>query len=167
MRQQMAETASLLASASYEQPQAQLQHYQVKLDEHLADPTKPLNLDMRGLDAEGPAERQAEGEGEVEGEEPVTEKAQFSGLTDTPPKTPNQDAAGRAARAKRVASSREVHLPHAMLAALQALTLLCSNKHWGLCHATLGWPGLCHSLIAFARLSLAGACLNTVSTTAS
>ena len=102
MRQQMAETASLLASASYEQPQSQLQHYQVKLTEHLADPTQPLNLEMEGLDAEGPA---AEAE-----TSPSGGRAQFSGLTDGPPTTPGQDAAGRAARAKRAASSREVCL---------------------------------------------------------
>ncbi|DBA70472.1 TPA: hypothetical protein ACH3X2_011877 [Trebouxia sp. C0005] len=100
MRQQMAETASLLASASYEQPQSQLQHYQVKLTEHLADPTQPINLDMEGLDGEGQA---AEAE-----PSPSAGRAQFSGLTDTPPRTPSQDAAGRAARAKRVASSREM-----------------------------------------------------------
>ena len=102
MRQQMAETASLLASASYEQPQSQLQHYQVKLTEHLADPTQPLNLDMEGPDGEGQA---AEAE-----PSPLAGRAQFSGLTDTPPRTPSQDAAGKAARAKRVASSREVCL---------------------------------------------------------
>ena len=102
MRQQMAETASLLASASYEQPQSQLQHYQVKLTEHLADPTQPLNLEMEGLDGEGPA---AEAE-----TSPSGGRAQFSGLTDGPPRTPGQDAAGRAARAKRAASSREVCL---------------------------------------------------------
>ena len=102
MRQQMAETASLLASASYEQPQSQLQHYQVKLTEHLADPTQPLNLDMEGPDGEGQA---AEAE-----PSPSAGRAQFSGLTDSPPRTPSQDAAGKAARAKRVASSREVCL---------------------------------------------------------
>ncbi|KAL0055275.1 hypothetical protein WJX82_009859 [Trebouxia sp. C0006] len=100
MRQQMAETASLLASASYEQPQSQLQHYQVKLTEHLADPTQPLNLDMEGPDGEGQA---AEAE-----PSPLAGRAQFSGLTDTPPRMPSQDAAGKAARAKRVASSREM-----------------------------------------------------------
>ncbi|DBA97235.1 TPA: hypothetical protein ACH3X1_014983 [Trebouxia sp. C0004] len=100
MRQQMAETASLLASAAYEQPQLQLQHYQMKLTEHLADPTQPLNLEMEGLDGEGQA---AEAEPSLS-----AGRAQFSGLTDTPPRTPSQDAAGRAARAKRVASSREM-----------------------------------------------------------
>ena len=106
MRQQLAETASLLASAAYEQPQVQLHHYKVKLTEHLADPTQPLNLDMEGLAAEGQDPwSQASGEG-VEG---TGERAvQFSGLVETPPKTPGEDAAGRAARAKRVATSREV-----------------------------------------------------------
>jgi len=114
MRQQMAETASLLASASYEQPQSQLQHYQVKLTEHLADPTQPLNLEMEGLDSEGQA---AEAE-----PSPSAGRPQFSGLTDTPPRTPSQDAAGRAARAKRVASSREVCL---LCCAVQCCAVLC------------------------------------------
>ncbi|KAL0023027.1 hypothetical protein WJX79_001295 [Trebouxia sp. C0005] len=55
---------------------------------------------MEGLDGEGQA---AEAE-----PSPSAGRAQFSGLTDTPPRTPSQDAAGRAARAKRVASSREM-----------------------------------------------------------
>lgn len=111
MRQQMAETASLLVSAAYEQPQQQLQHYKVKLTEHLADPTQPLDL---VLEAPG-----APGEALTEG--PSGEPAgtpQFSRVVDSPPRTPGQDAAARAARAKRVASSREVrctatftHLP--------------------------------------------------------
>ena len=102
MRQQMAETAGLLVSASYDQPQTQLQHYQMKLGEHLADPTQPLDLDMD--------ESPAEGGQEAGGGPPSAAKAQFSGLAETPPRTPNQDAAARAARAKRVASSREVWL---------------------------------------------------------
>ena len=110
----MAETASLLASASYEQPQSQLQHYQVKLTEHLADPTQPLDLEMEGLDSEGQA---AEAE-----PSPSAGRPQFSGLTDTPPRTPSQDAAGRAARAKRVASSREVCL---LCCAVQCCAVLC------------------------------------------
>ena len=95
----MAETASLLASAAYEQPQVQLHHYQAKLTEHLADPTQPLNLEGAQA-AEGQARR----------EEPSGEKAglQFIGLVESPPRTPGQDAAGRAARAKRAANSREV-----------------------------------------------------------
>ena len=116
MRQQMAETASLLASASYEQPQSQLQHYQVKLTEHLADPTQPLDLEMEGLDSEGQA---AEAE-----PSPSAGRPQFSGLTDTPPRTPSQDAAGRAARAKRVASSREVCL---LCCAVQCCAVLAFN----------------------------------------
>ena len=105
MRQQMAETASLLASAAYEQPQLQLHHYQAKLTEHLADPTQPLNLALEG--AQG-AEGQAD-EGQVR-REGSDERAggQFNGLVGSPPRTPGQDAAGRAARAKRVANSREV-----------------------------------------------------------
>ena len=101
MRQQMAETASLLVSAAYEQPQLQLQHCKVKLTEHLADPSQPLDL---ALGEPG-------GPGEAHREEPSGERAgvpQFSGVVDSPPRTPGQDAAGRAARAKRVASSREV-----------------------------------------------------------
>ena len=104
MRQQMAETASLLASAAYAQPQVQLQHYQAKLTEHLADPSQPLNLDIEGTSAERQPERQGEGQ-ELSGQRAGV---QFSGLVETPPRTPGQDAAGRAARAKRVASSREV-----------------------------------------------------------
>ena len=115
MRQQMAETASLLASAAYEQPQSQLQHYQAKLTEHLADPTQPLNLDMEGLHGEGQA---AEAE-----PSPSGGRAQFSGLTNSPPRTPSQDAAGKAARAKRVASSREVSLP--CCAVLCCVVLCC------------------------------------------
>lgn len=104
MRQQMAETASLLASAAYEQPQVQLHHYQAKLTEHLADPTQPLNLEGAQV-AEGQP-----GEGQARREEPSVERAgvQFIGLVESPPRTPGQDAAGRAARAKRVANSREV-----------------------------------------------------------
>lgn len=103
MRQQMAETASLLASAAYEQPQVQLHHYQAKLTEHLANPTQPLNLTVEGLEGQ-PVE------GQARKEEPSGERAGVvsSGLTESPPRTPGQDAAGRAARAKRVASSREV-----------------------------------------------------------
>ena len=56
MRQQMAEAASLLVSPTYEQPQAQLQHAQKKLAEHLADPSRPLNLE--GINADGQAEGQ-------------------------------------------------------------------------------------------------------------
>ena len=106
MRQQMAETASLLASAAYEQPQVQLHHYQAKLTEHLADPTQPLNLALEG--AQG-VERQA-AEGQAPREEPSGEMAgvQFDGPVESPPRTPGQDAASRAARAKRVANSREV-----------------------------------------------------------
>lgn len=106
MRQQMAETASLLASAAYEQPQVQLHHYQAKLTEHLANPTQPLNLALEG----GPGAEGQPGEGQVRREEPPSERAGvvLSGLTESPPRTPGQDAAGRAARAKRVANSREV-----------------------------------------------------------
>ena len=106
MRQQMAETASLLASAAYEQPQLQLHHYQAKLTEHLADPTQPLDLALEG--AQG-AEGQAD-EGQVQREEPSGERAgaQFNRLVGSPPRTPGQDALGRAARAKRVANLREV-----------------------------------------------------------
>ena len=151
----MAETASLLASAAYEQPQSQLQHYQVKLSEHLADNSKPLNLHMAGQDGGGQAAREAAqraAEGAAQGAaqgapltrststiqtsdiqtgrapvirststiqasdtqtreaplNPIPERANPSGLADSPPRTPNQDAAGKAARAKRVASSREV-----------------------------------------------------------
>ena len=106
MRQQMAETASLLASAAYEQPQVQLHHYQAKLTEHLADPTQPLSLALEG--AQG-AEGQSD-EGQAPREEPSGERAgaQNSVLVESPPRTPGQDAAGRAARAKRVANSREV-----------------------------------------------------------
>ena len=128
MRQQMAETASLLASAAYDQPQLQLQHYQAKLTQHLADPSHPLNLDIEGVNAE----RQGEGQ------EPSGERAevQFSGLVETPPRTPGQDAAGRAARAKRVASSREVcsttvhvcaHVPGTCRLCLQASPALPLN----------------------------------------
>lgn len=106
MRQQMAETASLLASAAYEQPQVQLHHYQAKLTEHLANPTQPLNLALEGA----PGVEGQPAEGQMRREEPFGERAgvQFSGLTESPPRTPGQDAAGRAARAKRVANSREV-----------------------------------------------------------
>ena len=116
MRQQMAECISLLASAAYEQPQSQLQHYQVKLSEHLADNSKPINLHMAGQDGGGQAAREA-AEGRAEASDtqtreapvnPIPGRANPSGLTDSPPRTPNQDAAGKAARAKRVASSREV-----------------------------------------------------------
>lgn len=116
MRQQMGECISLLASAAYEQPQSQLQHYQVKLSEHLADNSKPIDLRMAGQDGGGHLAREA-AEGRAEGSDtqtreapvnPTPERANPSGLTDSPPRTPNQDAAGKAARAKRVASSREV-----------------------------------------------------------
>ncbi|KAL3133044.1 hypothetical protein ABBQ38_006950 [Trebouxia sp. C0009 RCD-2024] len=110
MRQQMAETASLLVSAAYEQPQVQLQHYRVKLTEHLADPTQPLDL---ALEAPGAP-------GEAQGEGPSCEPAeapQLSRVIDSPPRTPGQDAAARAARAKRVASSREA--PSILLGGVQ------------------------------------------------
>lgn len=110
MRQQMAETASLLVSAAYEQPQVQLQHCQVKLTKHLADPNRPLDLALEtpGTQREAPPE---EPSGEQAG-------AQLSGVVDSPPRTPGQDAAGRAARAKRVASSREVRCTVWRIAAL-------------------------------------------------
>ena len=96
MRQQMAEAASLLVSPSYEQPQQQLQHAQRKLEEHLADPSRPLNLEQ--VDAQG----QAEGQGLS------AARAHFNTAWDNAPRTPNMDAVAREARAKRVASSREV-----------------------------------------------------------
>lgn len=125
MRQQMAETASLLASASYEQPQAQLQHYQVKLHEHLADPTKPLDLEMEGTACEEQAQGHAEGGAEEQ--EPSTGKAQFSESAESAPKTPNVDAAAKAARAKRVASSREVGAHHSNHTVSQIKNCRCSQ----------------------------------------
>ena len=105
----MAETASLLASAAYEQPQAQLHHYKAKLTEHLADPTRPLNL-ADPTQLPNLALEPQNAEGQARRREPSGERAgvQLSGVIDSPPRTPGQDAAGRAARAKRVANSREV-----------------------------------------------------------
>lgn len=99
MRHAMAETASLLASAAYQQPQADLQIYKERLADHLANPSQPLNLD---IDAQSTAEQKAQQGGQQEGLD------QQRGQLRTPPKTPGQDPAGRAARAKRAASSREV-----------------------------------------------------------
>ena len=97
MRHSMAETTSLLSGASYEQAQAQMQLYRERLTEHLADPSQPLDLDVA---SQGRAGQQAEGLQE--------QQQQQQGQLRTPPRTPGQDDAGRAARAKRVASSREV-----------------------------------------------------------
>lgn len=98
MRHAMAETASLLSSAAYQQPQADLQVYKERLTDHLADPSQPLDLDIDSQAAsrqEGQQqERQQEGMGQLR----------------TPPQTPGQDPTSRAARAKRAASSREVQV---------------------------------------------------------
>lgn len=102
MRHSMAETTSLLSGASYEQAQAQMQLYRERLTEHLADPSQPLDLDGALQAGAG----QQAGASQLTGAGQQAEGQQ--GQLRTPPRTPGQDDAGRAARAKRVASSREV-----------------------------------------------------------
>ena len=98
MRHAMAETASLLSSAAYQQPQADLQVYKERLTDHLADPSQPLDLDI-----DSQAVSQQEGQQQDRQREALGQR--------TPPQTPGQDPASRAARAKRAASSREVQSP--------------------------------------------------------
>lgn len=102
MRHSMAETASLLSSAAYQQAQGQLQVYKERLTEHLADRSQPLDLDM---DAQAAAQQRGQAEA----------LEQQRGQLRTPPQTHGQDPAGRAARAKRAASSREVRVGHAFI----------------------------------------------------
>ena len=101
MRHSMAETASLLSSAAYQQAQDQLQVYKERLTEHLADRSQPLDLDMDAQAAAQPGQAEA--------------LEQQRGQLRTPPQTHGQDPAGRAARAKRAASSREVRVGHAFI----------------------------------------------------
>lgn len=103
MRHAMAETASLLGSAAYQQSQADLQLYKERLTDHLADPSQPLNLET---DTQSTTQQQGQQEGQQVGQQEGLD--QQRGQLKTPPKTPGQDPGGRGARAKRAASSREV-----------------------------------------------------------